>query len=307
MNNKDISVVVQGQIYGAPNDKDENKYTKRVCDSIRQVLPEAELILSTWEYCNVDDLQYDTLIKISKSEDPGSVFENFNRQRMTTLKGIEAASNKYILKLRSETMLESRRFINVYEKCMNYKYGDYHFINNRIVVDGINPGWSGCMFHMSDHLFFGLKEDVNALWDIPEVLDGMFWGSGNAEHVTINPHRYLPLAFFNKYTTEIEFTKPKDINDYNLCLWRKMMVDNFISLFPYEFGTFSLKYHQNIDRKLSIPRLMENYTFNQWENLYYKYCCNTMKRNPVNFYEFITDCVVGPYKWSKLKTKLGNL
>ena len=56
---KDISVVVQGAI--------DKGYTPLCLKSIIKYLPESEIILSTWEGSEVDNLDYDVLIL---SEDP---------------------------------------------------------------------------------------------------------------------------------------------------------------------------------------------------------------------------------------------
>ena len=56
---KDISVVVQGAI--------DKGYTPLCLKSIIKYLPESEIILSTWEGREVDNLDYDVLIL---SEDP---------------------------------------------------------------------------------------------------------------------------------------------------------------------------------------------------------------------------------------------
>ena len=79
-----MSVVVQGAI-----DKD---YTSKCLASIRKYLPEAEIILSTWEGCDVEGLDYDNLLL---NKDPGTSdlirkypFEhpnNVNRQIVSTI------------------------------------------------------------------------------------------------------------------------------------------------------------------------------------------------------------------------------
>lgn len=59
---KDISVVVQGAI--------NKEITPRCLQSIRTLLPNAEIILSTWEGSDVDGLDYDKLVL---NKDPGAV------------------------------------------------------------------------------------------------------------------------------------------------------------------------------------------------------------------------------------------
>ncbi len=49
MTSKDISVVVQGPIFGRPGDDYEKQITLHCLESIKKVLPESEIILSTWK------------------------------------------------------------------------------------------------------------------------------------------------------------------------------------------------------------------------------------------------------------------
>ena len=70
MNNADISVIVQGKIIGNGLD---NEITKRVCESIRRLMPEAQIILSTWEGENTDGIPYDKLV-LNKTFDANNIF-----------------------------------------------------------------------------------------------------------------------------------------------------------------------------------------------------------------------------------------
>ena len=54
MNFNDISVVVQGAI--------DKKLTPICLKSIRKYLPGAEIILSTWEGSDVENLDFDTIV-----------------------------------------------------------------------------------------------------------------------------------------------------------------------------------------------------------------------------------------------------
>ena len=65
IDSKDISVVIQGAI--------DPIETKKCISSIKQYLPGAEIILSTWENSNLEGLEYDHLVL---SKDPGAFFCN---------------------------------------------------------------------------------------------------------------------------------------------------------------------------------------------------------------------------------------
>ena len=78
MDTKDISVIVQGAI-----NKNE---TIKCLQSIRQYLPGAEIILSTWEGSNITDLDYDNLIL---SKDPGAAIIEKSAQKVVYLQVID--------------------------------------------------------------------------------------------------------------------------------------------------------------------------------------------------------------------------
>src|SRR4051812_39016207 len=105
----EITVVVQGPVLGKPADPVVEQLTRRCLLSVRRELPQAKIILSTWEGANVTGLSYDALVL---SKDPGSVWamvegvlvpNNVNRQVLSSLAGVRAADTAYVLKLRSDT------------------------------------------------------------------------------------------------------------------------------------------------------------------------------------------------------------
>lgn len=135
MDTKDISVIVQGAI-----NKNE---TIKCLQSIRQYLPGAEIILSTWEGSNITDLDYDNLIL---SKDPGAaiieksaqkvVYNNINRQLLSTQAGLEKASRRYAMKVRSDLILTSDRFLDYFDK-FQARTDNYTLFNRKIIVPAL--------------------------------------------------------------------------------------------------------------------------------------------------------------------------
>lgn len=172
---KDISVVIQGGI--------DKKYIYKTLKSIRKFLPKAEIILSTWEGSNVDGLDYDIL---QLNEDPGAeIFtpdgkrQNQNRQILSTKKGISLASRKYVLKLRSDMQIKGTKFLTYFGKYKK-RNDNYKILKERILINSLYTRKSlypkvvkgkhilqPYLFHVSDWMMFGLKEDMINIWDIP--------------------------------------------------------------------------------------------------------------------------------------------
>ncbi len=132
IDSSEISVVVQGPVFGTSADSPIKRYTYQSLISIRKYLPDAEVILSTWEGSDINDLPFDILVE---NEDPGileveinPMIKNTNRQILSTKSGIQKASRNYLLKLRSDTILEGNDFLKYYQlfPTKNRKLENFH-------------------------------------------------------------------------------------------------------------------------------------------------------------------------------------
>lgn len=158
---EEISVVVQGPV--------DCCMTRRCLTSIRASLPKAQIILSTWKDAIIQELEhlYDDLVL---SDDPGMVdasVRNLNRQLVSTKSGLELARGKYILKMRSDMLLESSTFLRYYGR---YEDGIYCCQKHRMLITSYytrNPRIFPLVYHPSDWLLFGTSEDVRNYYDIP--------------------------------------------------------------------------------------------------------------------------------------------
>jgi hypothetical protein len=156
----DISVVVQGPIHTQDN------LTKRVLESVRTHLPDAELILSTWKGSQIDGLDCDVLLL---NDDPGAINgHNVNRQIVSTRNGLQKATRTYAVKLRTDTQLTGTGFIDAFDKYPERRE-DFKVFEHKIVIPTLytrNPRRS-YLFHPSDVFQFGLRSDMIELWSIP--------------------------------------------------------------------------------------------------------------------------------------------
>ena len=179
---KDISVVIQGPVERAET-ASSSFITADVCKSVRELMPGAEIIVSTWEDCDTSDLDYDKLIKnknitANRIYMPNSNIDKLhtvNHQIITTHNGISQSNRKYILKLRSDTKLINLGFISYFEKYNEYpkekQLQSWKILSHRVVC---LPTYNihkknGLAFNICDWTFFGLYNDMNMLFDIPLV------------------------------------------------------------------------------------------------------------------------------------------
>ena len=133
IDSKDISVIVQGPI--------NKKETPKCLKSIRKFLPEAEIILSTWQGTDISNLDYDILVLC---EDPGTTlieefthkktYNNMNRQLVSTKEGLKKATRKYAMKLRSDLIFTSDRFLEYFNK-FEARGNNYNLFKHKILTD----------------------------------------------------------------------------------------------------------------------------------------------------------------------------
>jgi hypothetical protein len=105
----EVSVVVQGPVVGGPSDAPERRRTQLALASVRAAYPACEIVFSTWKGAQTGGLIYDRLVL---NDDPGAVsqndttlrdvFNNLNRQIVSTRNGLAATTRRHAIKLRSD-------------------------------------------------------------------------------------------------------------------------------------------------------------------------------------------------------------
>ena len=170
-----LSVVIQGPATAA---------LAATVASVRRWLPNAELIVSSWEGSDVDGLDADEIVL---SPDPGSVsyldtrgqrtkkLFNTNRMIRSTRAGVARATRPYLLKMRNDTPLRSDLVLHWLARPDGPRTEALRIFRRRIVMPNIavRPAETmpGLLFHPSDIVHAGLTEDVRALWDAAEEID----------------------------------------------------------------------------------------------------------------------------------------
>ena len=177
---EDISIVVQGPILSQSAFDITDETTKLVCSRLKKVFPKSEVILSTWEGSETGGIPYDRLVL---SKDPGGVWfecgnptflNNCNRLIVSTRAGIEAATRKYVLKVRSDLFVVSSGFLKYFYQFPHFDQ-NYKFVKNRIIAFSLDSikAHKTCLFtmkrpyHISDWAYFGYREDLLNLYTIP--------------------------------------------------------------------------------------------------------------------------------------------
>lgn len=260
----EISIVVQGAI--------DSQETKKCLQSIREFLPEAEIILSTWKNSNLTGFEklYDVLVL---NEDPKAVYyeisktyHNINRQIVSTKNGLSKASRKYILKLRSDLILTNSNFIEYFDKYPIRK-DEYQLFKNKVIVPATFSRFKyrhssiPTPFQISDWWYFGLAEDIKKFFDSIEVVEEPYYSKyfesqdklsylGKRYPARYTPEQYFCLSAFGKYFPDI---KMNDLMDFNEDICKKSsiaIINNFIILEYKEHGIYTNKHIVSKDEKL---------------------------------------------------------
>lgn len=306
----EISVVVQGPVHKIR--------TKQCTDSIRKLLPQAEIILSTWDGTDVSGLDYDILIM---SKDPGGVLQknfkskkmygNLNRMITSTNSGIEKASRKYILKLRSDMIIDSTNFLNMFfefpNRCEKYKLFEKRILASTLFSKfaEVKHGKRQVIaFHVSDWWFFGLREDIKKYLLASQLVEEPYFSNyfeypENKDKKSVyskfswrfSPEQYLGYSCFSKYFSDIKMEDCSDVSDSINEKSQICLANNFIFLEYKQSGIRNLKMACSKYEPFSGEQYLDLYNFYNFEMQYKKYCENSYIPQTHNI--FYTDKKVG--------------
>lgn len=283
LKSKDISVVVQGAI--------DTQNTPLCLKSIRKVLPEATIILSTWRNSNVKSLDFDILIE---NDDPGAevcdnfynIKNNINRQIVSTKNGLKSVKTKFAMKLRSDMIIANKNFISNFAKYDDYRNDNCKLFKNRIIINNLycaDPELTQFPFHMSDWVQFGLTDDLLNLWDIeiqkePDMsryfLDKQ--KPQNDKNKTwlfkYIPEQYIAISCLKKNNIEFNCSWYSDLTAENLNLTKLFFANNFLILDYEKYGVKFLKFNPY---KWDYSKQLN---FDKWQDYFIEFCNNEYKK-----------------------------
>jgi len=292
MTSNDFSVVVQGPIIGKPGEDYQKQKTLQCLQSIKQVLPSAEIIISTWKGSDCGHLFYD---KIILNDDPGAisyndyelkkVLNNTNRQIASTYNGLKAASRKYAIKIRGDLKLEKASFLSLMDKFT--EVNKYRFFKHRILIPTYvsrDPEKIPLLYHTSDLFQVGYTDDLQDLWDIPLQPEPQTTRAFPYNTLFINnpfrtykysnrfaPEQYIWYTFAKKRGLDLSIKYMCHIPIRIISPSLLSVIDNFIIASPEQLGIYipesiKLKFNQHF-----------LYTPEKWKKLYEEFCIKKSK------------------------------
>lgn len=285
---KQLSVVVQGVV--------ERKITHKCLRSLRKNLPDAEIILSTWEGSDISKLKglYDIVIL---NRDPGAIVfddisgkaNNLNRILTTAKSGIAAASREYILKIRSDLILKNNNFLNLTDDFalrnpnnILFKQRIFAYENFSIKYDYKFKSKQRMLFHISDWCHFGLKEDLKELFNIPLVKEPEFSRYFETHSKQVNdihkprlwkmsPEQYITSANAAKVFPSLNFETYLDRTDKNTQISEEFIINNFRIFSAKDWGMACLKIPYNT-YNIAVNSPFDYYSDVEQKLDYKKYC-----------------------------------
>jgi hypothetical protein len=283
MNSQDFSVIVQGPIMGQPGDIYELQKTLQCLQSIKEVLPHAEIILSTWKGSDYSHLFFD---KVVLNDDPGAisyndyelknVLNNNNRQIVSTYNGLKQASRKYAIKMRGDFKFENASFFSLIDRFT--EVNRYRFFGHRIIVPTYvsrDPEKIPLLYHISDLFQVGYTEDLMDLWNIPlqpepettraYPYNPFFLNNPFRNYKYSNRfacEQYIWYAFALKKGLDLNIKYMSDVPIHTIAPSLLSIIDNFIIATPQQLGicvpsSISQKFNSNFF-----------YTHEKWNKLY---------------------------------------
>jgi hypothetical protein len=276
-----ISVVVQGPVQHTGSSRYALPTTFLALRNLRRLLPDAEIIFSTWK--GEDTRLLDSFDSLIESMDPGPqgsgtglVPSNINRQIVSTCAGLAVATRKYILKIRSDIILEGLDFIGYFEKAQLLDKERPRLFRSRVVCNNLSSRaplskQSGAyLFHPADHTHFGLAEDIKTLWTVPlqsEQDGGWFGTRGRPDNLRLAelsryaPEQHLWISALRENGLEICLRDYAEDTAALRALSEELLDSHFVfvpdALMPYYFSKYHTLHHMSYEgmRKNSLPSL----------------------------------------------------
>lgn len=290
IDNKDITVVVQGPVVASQDRAMDEGITDQCLASVRRHLPGAHLLLSTWKGQPVEGLDCDELLL---NDDPGSNIteydvegnadrSNNNRQIVSSREGLKRVKTRYAMKLRSDNFLTGTQFKDLQEQ-FNTRCDQDRFFEERVVVNNTfsraySKG-SPVVFHLCDFFYFGRTEDVLALWDYENLPDLKFDPSQKGKKQYLGAPDYkidctqkLLIHGLKKFDAALHLHHLHETSGEMLERCERIYANNFVIGEPEVVGLGLCSKFGPQERANRLSGRLTYYSIDDWKVIYQRYC-----------------------------------
>lgn len=287
----EITVIIHGPILKEAVVGSPLGMTHEAVQSVRQVLPGAKVVISTWAGSEAEGFGAEQVVYSSdpggNPYGPGERPNNVNRQIVAMRAGLERVDTRWALKLRSDTKLVSASMVTLWPRYQE-RNPCFKVFERRVTTSAIltydarlcfgTKLFTPFFFHVNDMIQFGLTSDLRRLWCIPLMpLEDFTCFSeealklkGRFENIS---NRRVPEDYI--WTSALKaagFTTNDSWMDFRpglLPVSELSIVNNFQLLDHEDMGFHCLKY-PNFDRDFPIG--MPFFTHRSWLSYYQLYC-----------------------------------
>ncbi|WP_174851142.1 WavE lipopolysaccharide synthesis family protein [Yersinia artesiana] len=256
---ENITIVIQGQ--SITDGKVCSKVIKNI-KTTRKNLPDAELILSTWN--KGDEINNKIKMAVAPlnvivifNDDPGAVVKkekgisyisNVNRMIVSSAVGIKAATNEIVVKIRSDSCLYSNVICNLigdyFSACNKLlRTNEFSVFSHRVINCNLYArnarGYLPYLFHPGDICVAGYKNDILSLFNVPLVTNDIFKLSRTLTHfstMALFPEQYIWISCIRQLHGKLVYKENLFRNEELVSLSECYYVNNFIAHSTNELG-----------------------------------------------------------------------
>ena len=180
-----------------------NDFTDEIVESYLKLSFVNKIIVSCWE-CDKEKSVFSDKVEFVRSGEykkyPGPA--NVNLQLTTSLAGVKKTTSDYVAKFRSDQLFDSDGIVEMYNFFVNNLKKDRIFIiGNHYTL----------LFHPKDWVYWGYREDMINLFDIPHenniVCEQLGINSGNysyAMHLMTRPETYIGAHYCSRFDDRVK-------------------------------------------------------------------------------------------------------
>ena len=291
----EISVVLHGPIQASAEREMEEGITQKSIASVRQYLPGAKLLLSTWEGQPIEGLDVDQIIL---NQDPGAnvvgynqfgipQIENQNRQILSVKNGLKSVTTPYTVKLRSDNFLTGNNFITEQQRHLSRVDNDAHFLERVVVLHRYTKVIAEGQYvsrHLCDFFAYGRTQDIQTMWDLPLFDDFQLTDKLGIEKQynakalpKLSAEQRFVSAWFSKLYPHITpLSSRYDLTEHEL--WLRVLINNILVL-DAEVAQVG-----SIERLNVLKHRANELSQREWYILYGKYCNQQSNLDNLRFY-----------------------
>ena len=260
-----VSIILQGPL------RQDYDFTLETVKLYKKIYPACQIIVSTWE---TESQEYIKEIKdagavIIQSKDPGSSYRNINRQRISTLAGIDYAIEsgaKYILKSRPDQRIYGEKAITYLINMHKIFPLDFDVQAAGRLVSFNSGSVSNWCYCISDMFIFGFAEDVKRYFSCPNEERGEEERKleNGEDGIAFSKRRPGDIYFGSHYIESLGYELKWTIED-SLYFFRQL----FVIIDAESVDWF---WHKYTDREYRLRRYndirVKEFGFKDWFNNY---------------------------------------